>query len=83
MAHKVNVLEVISKISQVVTDINTGAQLFNDLAAKYEGKVITYSDVIHDIMPQIARELPAWKKYTNDKGDKFIDIIIGILNANH
>jgi hypothetical protein len=50
--------------------------LFERLAAKYEGKEIRFDDIVGDIMPEIAKELVVWKKYTNDKGSAFIDRII-------
>jgi myo-inositol catabolism protein IolC len=83
MAKKINILEILTKVSQVTQDINTGATLFNELAEKYKGKEITYEDVINDILPQIALQLDAWKKYTNENGDKFIDTVIGIINAHN
>jgi hypothetical protein len=79
MKQKVNVLEVLSKISQVTADINVGAQLFNRLAEKYEGKEIRFEDIVGDIMPEIAKELVVWKKYTNEKGDAFIDRIVNLM----
>jgi hypothetical protein len=79
MGNKINILEVLTRISQVTQDINVGAQLFNTMAEKYEGKEITFEDVVGDIMPEIAKNLVVWKKYTNEKGDAFIDRIVKIV----